>query len=116
MKKAIALILSLFAFTATGCNLFGPSDEQKTCDSEAEQLLANDSHPFIDKAKSIYGNDAEVTDIACMKFLATGLFNSVYMADERISGTLALRKTARSGFRSRSYRRRISLCFPTSSP
>ena len=90
MKKGIALILSLVAFTATGCSLIGRSDEQKACDSEAEQLLADYSQPFIDKAKSIYGNDAEVTDITCMKFLATGLFDSVYMADERISGTLTL--------------------------
>ncbi len=88
MKKAVALILSLVAFAATGCTLIGRSDEQKACDSEAEQLLADYSQPFIDKAKSIYGNDAEVTDIACMKFLATGLLDSVYMADESLSGTL----------------------------
>ena len=94
LKKKItflAVLLSLVCtFSMTSCVAVDAYKDQKNCDKETKQLLEDNKQPFIDKVKSIYGNDAELTDIKPMTFLATDLLYSVTKADGNLTGTLTL--------------------------
>ena len=94
LKKKItflAVLLSLVcSLSMTSCVVVDAYKDQKNCDKETKQLLEGNKQPFIDKVKSIYGNDAELTDIKPMTFLATDLLYSVTKADGNLTGTLTL--------------------------
>ncbi|MBR6923978.1 MAG: hypothetical protein IKH50_05525, partial [Oscillospiraceae bacterium] len=67
MKKKITFLTVLLSLVCslsmTSCIAVDAYKDQKNCDKETKQLLEDNKQPFIDKVKSIYGNDAELTDI-----------------------------------------------------
>lgn len=94
MKKKITFLTVLLSLVCslsmTSCIAVDAYKDQKNCDKETKQLLEDNKQPFIDKVKSIYGNDAELTDIKPMTFLATDLLYSVTKSDGNLTGTLTL--------------------------